>query len=44
MEIDAAALPGLAIDDERCFSENGLKNPMFSRAPFSDGVLDGIAY
>ncbi|MBY3313878.1 hypothetical protein [Rhizobium laguerreae] len=33
-----------AIDGETTIFEIEPKNPMFSGAPFSDGVLDGIAF
>jgi hypothetical protein len=33
-----------AIDGETTIFEIERKNPMFSGAPFSDGVLDGIAF
>jgi hypothetical protein len=36
--------PWLAIDGETSFCDIEPRNPMFSRAPFSDGVFDGIAF
>jgi hypothetical protein len=36
--------PWLAIDGGRSFSDIQPKNPVFSEAPFFDGVLDGIAF
>jgi hypothetical protein len=34
--------PSLAIDGGRSFSDIEPKKPMFSEAPFSDGVVDGM--